>query len=130
MDEDPTKRTISWKAVMYLINWNPNESRLEASFGGCITNGEADVFLDEIQEYFEQCKGKDFALILDYATVKRLDDNVLDRFSNAREAGQFAGASKTVFVARDEKEATELTESRLQHVIEGREEYVPYRWAA
>ena len=115
---------------MYLINWNPNESRLEASFGGCITNAEAEVFLEELNEYFESCKGKEFSLVLDYATVKRLDDKVLDKFHSAREAGQFAGASKTVFVARDEKEATELTDARLQQVIEGREEYVPYRWAA
>ena len=117
-------------AVMYLINWNPNESRLEASFGGCITNGEAEVFFEELREYFENCKGKEFDLVLDYATVKKMDDHVMDTLYSARDAGQFAGASRTIFVARDEKEATDLTDERLQFVIEGREEYVPYRWAA
>ncbi len=115
---------------MYLINWNPNASRIEASFGGCITNGEAEVFLDELREQLAQCQGREFCLVLDFATTKRLDPHVLETFASAREASRIAGASKVIFVARDEDEAVALTDSRLQEVLNGREEYVPYRWAA
>ena len=115
---------------MYLINWNPNASRIEASFGGCITNGEAEVFLEELREQLAQCQGREFSLVLDFATTKRLDAHVMDTFISAREASRIAGATKVVFVARNEDEAVSLTDSRLQEVLNGREEYVPYRWAA
>lgn len=115
---------------MYLINWDPSVKRIEASFGGCITNGEAEVFLEEFREQLSACKGQDFCVVLDYATTKRLDSNVLEAFAAAREDGWSAGAKKVIFVARDESEAVALTDSRLQHVLDGREEYVPYRWAA
>lgn len=115
---------------MYLINWDPSEKRIEASFGGCITNGEAEVFLEEFREQLSACQGQEFCVVLDYATTKRLDSNVLEAFAAARQDGWNAGAKKVVFVARDENEAVALTDSRLQHVLEGREEYVPYRWAA
>jgi anti-anti-sigma regulatory factor len=115
---------------MYLINWNPEASRIEASFGGCITNGEAEVFVDELRECLAQRQGQKFSLVLDFATTKRLDPNVLETFMTARDASQLAGASKVVFVARDENEASGLTESRLQHVLDGEEEYVSYRYAA
>lgn len=116
--------------VMYLINWDPSAKRIEASFGGCITNGEAEVFLEELHEQLSACKGNDFCMVLDYATTKRLDSHVLEAFESAREAGWEAGANKVVFVARDENEAVALTDAHLQAVLEGREEYVPYRWAA
>ena len=115
---------------MYLINWNPSESRIEANFGGCITKGEADVFLEELTEYLARCRGKEFGFMLDFATVRRMDDNVLDTFCVARDVSQSAGAKKVVFVARDEREAVNLTEGRLQQVIDGKEEYIPYRFAA
>jgi hypothetical protein len=115
---------------MYLINWNPEASRIEASFGGCITNGEAEVFLEELHEQLSQRQGRDFSMVLDFAMCKRLDAGVLETFHSAREACRVAGAKKVVFVARDEKEAVALTDSRLQQVLDGREEYVPYKLAA
>lgn len=115
---------------MYLINWNPTASRIEASFGGCITNGEAEVFLDELREQLAQRQGREFSLVLDYAMCKRLDAKVLETFNSAREASQIAGATKVTFVARDENEAVSLTDSRLQEVLNGNEEYVPYKLAA
>jgi len=115
---------------MYLINWDPSAKRIEASFGGCITNGEAEVFLEELREQLVQCQGDEFCMVLDYATTKRLDSHVLEAFATARKAGWDAGAKKVVFVARDENEAVALTDSRLQQVLDGLEEYVPYRWAA
>ena len=115
---------------MYLINWNPNKSRIEANFGGCVTQGEADVFLEELSEHLAKCQGMEFGLMLDFATVRRMDDSVLEKFCTARDASQSAGAKKVVFVARDEREAVGLTESRLQQVIDGKEEYIPYRHAA
>ena len=115
---------------MYLINWNPSASRIEASFGGCVTNGEAEVFMEELCEQLDQRKGREFSLLLDFATTKRLDKNVLDTFATVREQSLIAGAKKVVFVARDENEATDMIDSRLQQVLDGTEEYVPYRYAA
>ena len=112
---------------MYLINWNPSKSRIEANFGGCITKAEADVFLEELSEHLAKCHGQEFGFMLDFATVRRMDESVLDQFCSARDASQSAGAKKVVFVARDEREAVGLTESRLQQVIDGKEEYMPYR---
>jgi hypothetical protein len=115
---------------MYLINWNPNASRIEASFGGIITNGEAEVFLDELREQLAQHQGREFSLVLDFAMCKRLDPKVLETFNSAREASRIAGAKKVTFVARDENEAVTLTDARLQEVLNGQEEYVPYQLAA
>ena len=115
---------------MYLINWNPGSSRLEANFGGCITEGEASVFLEELQEQLDQVTGQEFSLVLDFATTKRLENGVMDLFCAARKASQVAGASKVVFVAHDEAEAVDLTDSRLQEVLEGREEYVSFKYAS
>ncbi len=115
---------------MYLINWNPEASTLEATFGGRITAGEASVFCDEIQEYLSRCSERDFAMVLDYATTSRLDDGVLDHLRSARDAGRAAGATKVSFIARSEQEALDLTEGRLQEVIDGREVYVAGRYAA
>lgn len=115
---------------MYLINWNSEASTLEATFGGRITSGEACVFCDEIQEHISLHGDKGFNLILDYATTSRLDEGVIDYLRTARDAGLAAGASKVSFIARSEQEAIDLTDSRLQEVISGKEEYVAGRYAA
>lgn len=115
---------------MYLINWNNEAASLEASFGGRLTLGEAQVFCEELQGYLGKCPKGVFSLTLDYATTSRLDEGAIDCLRTARDAALLAGANKVCFIARSEQEALDLTESRLQQVLDGREEYVVGRYAA
>ena len=114
---------------MYLISWNPGKHQIEASFGGYITNGEAKVFLEEMTEYLRMHSDGEFSILIDYATVRRMDDEVLTSFESARDAGQFAGAEKVTFVARNDRGAEDSNDDRLQQGLEGQEEYVAYRLA-
>ncbi len=115
---------------MYTLNWNPDSQRLEASFGGVVTAGEGQVFLEDLREALESENGSPFAFVLDFATVRSLARGVEDAFSEARDMAKFSGAKEVVFVARDEDEVQRLTEQRLQQVIEGQERYVAYRLAS
>ncbi len=115
---------------MYLLTWNPDESRIEASFGGCITKGEALVFEDELTDLVQTVKGQGFSVLVDYATASRLEDSVRGELDKCREICVFGGATKVTFVTRDEGEARTYTDRRLQEVLEGREEYVAYGIAA
>jgi len=114
---------------MYLLNWNPTESKIEASFGGYVSVGEATVFAEELRDLIVEAKGNLFAVVVDWSTASRMDSAVLDVLETARESCQFSGASKVTFVARDESEATFLTNRRLQQVLEGKEEYLAYGMA-
>lgn len=115
---------------MYLINWNPDSSKLEATFGGRVTAGEASVFSDEMSGYLSHCGDKKFTLVLDYATTSRMDDGVMDSLRTVCDAGLAAGAAKVSFIARNEQEAIMLTDSHLQAVLDGREEYLAGHIAA
>lgn len=115
---------------MYILNWNPSEQLLEASFGGAVTRGEADVFIDELKDFFRTSDLGEFCIVIDFAKVSRLDDNVAEAFNFARELAQFSGASNVTFVTRNDDEVSELVNGRLQQVLEGTERYVAYRLAA
>jgi len=115
---------------MYLLNWNPNESKIEASFGGHVSVGEANVFAEELRELVVAATDTSFVIVVDWSTASRMDQAVLDVLETARETCLFAGSQKVTFVTRDETEAANLTNRRLQQVLEGREEYVAYGIAA
>lgn len=115
---------------MYLLTWNPDESRIEASFGGCITKGEATVFEEELTEMVKSMQGQEFKVLVDYATASRMEEPVKEQLEQCRERCIFGGASKVTFVTRDEREAQNYTSNRIQEVLEGREEYVAYSLAA
>ncbi len=115
---------------MYLLTWNPEQNRIEASFGGFISNGEAIVFQEELTELLREKAHQLFNIMVDYATASRLDDKVRDILEECRESAIFAGAAKVIFVTRDDSEAHAWTDNRLQQVLEGREEYVAFGVAA
>ncbi|MCW5937561.1 MAG: hypothetical protein KIT11_09680 [Fimbriimonadaceae bacterium] len=108
---------------MYILNWNPNEQRIEASFGGVITAGEGEVFLEDLRDLLKERQATRFTVLLDLATARQLDVEAKGSFLEARDVCLFAGADSVYFVLRDEMEAARLTESRLQSVLEGRERY-------
>ncbi len=115
---------------MYLLNWNPTESKIEASFGGYVSVGEANVFAEELRDLVVAMTDSNFVLVVDWSTASRMEQAVLDVLETAREACLFSGSQKIIFVTRDETEAANLTNRRLQQVLEGREEYVAFGIAA
>lgn len=115
---------------MYILNWNPSERQVEASFGGVLTRGEADCFLNDLRTLVTAEEVTEFEFVVDYAKVSRMDDDVPQVLDFAREIAQFAGATATVFVTRSEDEVNGWTGARLQQVLEGTERYIAYGMAA
>ena len=115
---------------MYILNWNPSERQIEASFGGVITHGESEVFLDELRDLLRTDNLGNFELVLDFAKVSRMDGDVNAAFESAREVAQFSGASMVTFITRNDDEVANLTNGRLQQVLEGTERYVAFGLAA
>ena len=103
---------------MYLLQWNSDEGKLEASLGGVITKGEAEVLLEDIKEALTQIDG-DFDFILDTSVVKRFELGATDELDRARKYARLHGAKRLTVVARDDREAESLTTQNLQSVLEG-----------
>jgi len=115
---------------MYLIDWNHDTQRIEASLGGHITLTEAKVFTDDLIERLKPLVDEDFSFQLDYSKASRLDPGVSDVLQRAQSYCQLHGARKITFIAKDDYEAELLIGQRLQQVLEGVEEYVVFRSAA
>ncbi|MBX3096368.1 MAG: hypothetical protein KF812_05855 [Fimbriimonadaceae bacterium] len=115
---------------MYILNWNPEQNLIEASFGGFVTNAEAEVFAEEFREVLLDLGDNRFEAVIDFAMVPRMEDKVLDSIKETRETALFAGANCITFVARNEDETASLVDERLQQVLEGKERYVAYSRAA
>lgn len=115
---------------MYILNWNPTEQQLEASFGGAVTRAEAEVFLDEFRDVLKSDDICEFEFVVDFAKVSRMDDEVASVLESARDVAKFSGAKLVTFVTRNDDEVINLTHGRLQEVLEGCERYVAYHIAA
>jgi hypothetical protein len=115
---------------MYLLNWNKETARLDASLGGHLTASEGRVFIDELRDLIEDLQGEEFSMTLDYSGLRKVDQATADILDSAREVCLFAGALKLTFVTREETDAVRLTEERFQEVMMGREEYLTFEQAA
>jgi hypothetical protein len=115
---------------MYTLNWNPSDSVLEASFGGCVTAGECRAFLEDLHRLLDQERPQGFRFVIDYALARRLDPSAQVAFAEARETARSCGAALIVMVARSEEEVVLHTHNRLQQVLEGIERYYAYSAAA
>ena len=115
---------------MYLLTWNLDDRLLEATFGGYLCLKEAKQFTSEWGEELAKLKGEEFAVLLDYATVTKMDDDVKPLIEGWREAALGTGASRVRFLARDDSEAQSMAASRMQQVTSGREEYSAFGLAA
>ncbi|MDI9640892.1 hypothetical protein QPK87_18190 [Kamptonema cortianum] len=115
---------------MYLLSWNPEHQQIEASFGGCITKGEAEVFCEELDDLMKDKGSEKFDLILDYSTTNKIDAGAKQLLDAYRERAIQAGAHKVVYVTRSEEEADGFTLERIQSVLSGSEQYAPYRQVA
>ena len=115
---------------MYLLTWNSTHQQIEACFGGRVSDGEAAHFSEEIGTMLRERSGQAFTVVVDYSTASSLDESVPDLFEAVREACRLMNVQKVTFITRDSIEAGLLTEARLEHVLEGREEYSAHRQAA
>lgn len=108
---------------MYIVKWNEEENTLEASLGGHVTMGEAQVFTETIIGELQNYSGGPFTYKLDYSKATRLDDGVMETFHVAHTYCKLRGAQKYVCIARDEIEIEYMIGLRLQHVLQGEEDY-------
>lgn len=111
---------------MYLMTWNPENSQIEASFGGHITKVEATSFGQDIHDMLISKQDHPYEVMVDYSTASTLDKGVADIFGEIRETCLLSGASRVTFITRSEDEAATLTNSRLGDVLQGRERYMAY----
>lgn len=109
---------------MYLVSVQENESMVEASLGGRITAEEMQVFGDELHHMIEELGGKPFNLLIDYSKARTLDREAVQVLSAIKDGCLGQGANKIVSVPRDEHELVRHTSTRLQAVLEGREEFI------
>ena len=112
------------ETLMYLISWNEEEARIEASLGGRITADEMEVFAEELLDIIESVADRPHLLILDESKAKDFDRDGTVALSEFKDAVLSNGASKVVTIARDEDDLLTQTSERLQYVLEGREEFV------
>ncbi|MES1227533.1 MAG: hypothetical protein ABUL72_02620, partial [Armatimonadota bacterium] len=75
-------------------------------------------------------KGSEFAVLLDCATVTKMDEEVKPMIESWREAALSTGASRIRFLARDDSEAQSMAAARVSQVTSGREEYTAFGLAA
>lgn len=108
---------------MYLLTWNKEDRLLEATFGGYLCLKEAKVFGKDWHEQLKKLRGEEFSVLLDYATVSKLDDEVRPMIEAWREEALNTGACRIKFLARDDREAQAMAASRAEAVNSGREEY-------
>lgn len=115
--------------VMYLLVWNPEKERIEATFGGHVKASEAKRFLADIRSMIDEFKDREFSIVIDTCTARAFCGDVELVITECRELALFAGTSRFTYVTRDDAEARRWTGERLDGVMEGREQYISYRSA-
>lgn len=121
---------------MYLISWDEEEARVEASLGGRVTADEMAVFAEELMEVVETMRDRPVMVVLDQSKTRGLDRDGTVALSGCKDALIGQGVEKVVTIARDETDMMAQTSERLQYVLEGREQFVleaiaivePARW--
>lgn len=109
---------------MYLISWDEEEARIEASLGGRITADEMEAFADELLQIVDSMRESDLMVVLDQSKAKNLDREGNVALSTCKDALINQGVMKVVTIARDENDILAQTSERLQMVLEGRESFV------
>ena len=107
---------------MYLVSYLENEHILEASLGGRVTVEEIMVFGEELEEAIEifgPCN-----ILLDYSRALSFDRNAILALGVVKDACLQAGAQRIVSVPCTDHDLVRHTSSRLQEVLEGKEEFV------
>jgi hypothetical protein len=108
---------------MYMLTWNEEEARIEASLGGRVTSAEVEVLMEELENVIESIEHP-YMLLLDYSRAQAMDQNAATALFTLKDFCLENGADKIVSVVYDDEEAARHIDQRLQHVLEGREAIV------
>jgi hypothetical protein len=109
---------------MYLVSVIDDQPVIEASLGGRIDLVEIKTFAEEVEELFEDWNGESFYLLLDYSKASRFDKSMEAVLDRLKETAFEFGAAKVFSVPQEDTELEEHVSSRIQNVLEGKEEFL------
>jgi len=109
---------------VYLLNIIEETNVVEASLGGRIDVDEMRVLGEELAELLNQVETENFYVLIDYSKAKPLDGKARIELAWIKDTLLDQGATKIVNVARDDNDIIDGTTDRIQHVLEGREEFL------
>ena len=109
---------------MYMMSWNEDEARIEASLGGRITAAEISVLGEELRDVVEAMNSQPYLLLLDYSRAHTLDGEAATELNILKDYCLAHGADKIVSIVYDDDAVSNHTQQRLQLVLEGREAIV------
>lgn len=112
------------KFWMYLISYFEKAGMVEASLGGKVTVGEAEVFGEELLEIVASLEGRPFNLLIDYSRARGVDQTLLQMLVEINDLCHELGAQKIASAVPSDQVVEHQTSRRLNHVLEGREEFV------
>jgi hypothetical protein len=111
---------------MYLVSVFDDQPVIEASLGGRIDLVEMKTFAEEVEELFEEWNGESFYLLLDYSKASHFDASMKAVLEGLKEKAFEWGAAKIYSVPQEDTELEEHMSSRIQQVLEGREEFLAF----
>ena len=109
---------------MYLVAWEQDEMRLDASLGGRITVDELQAFVEDVQALLGAIGQAPYLLLLDYGKAKPFDDDAGAVLMTFKDFCLATGAAMVISVVQDEETVVRHTSERLQLVLEGKEVFV------
>jgi hypothetical protein len=108
---------------MYLVTIQEEKAVVEASLGGRIDSLEMRAFAEDLEEVLESLGASQFYLLIDHSRAKNFDAEAACILAQLKDKAFAFGAEKIVTLASDEDEVARHTTSRLQEVLEGREQF-------
>ena len=108
---------------MYLVTIQEEKAVVEASLGGRIDSLEMRAFAEDLEEVLESLGASQFYLLIDHSRAKSFDAEAACILAQLKDKAFEFGAEKIVTLASDEDEIARHTTSRLQEVLEGREQF-------
>jgi len=108
---------------MYLVTVQEEQAVVEVSLGGRVDSHEMRAFAEDIEEVLESLGANKFYLLIDHSKAKSFDGEATMILSQLKDKAFEFGAEKIVTLASDENEIARHTTSRLQEVLEGREQF-------
>ncbi|RYG23628.1 hypothetical protein EON82_13445 [bacterium] len=109
---------------MYLVSLYENEGIVEASLGGRVTADEVRVFGEELMELLDHMPEGSFEVVLDHSRARRMDAETVMALSDVKDELIQNGASMIWSIAADDSDRAMHQTVRLQHVLEGTENFV------
>jgi hypothetical protein len=111
---------------MYLVSVIEDQAVIEASLGGRIDQLEMKIFAEEIEDVIADMEGESFYLLLDYSKAIPFDSTATVVLDDIKEMAIATGAAKVYSVPQEGTELSDHVASRMQAVLEGKEEFLNF----